>query len=63
MNTKLAPFDDVNVRRAVAAGIDREAMRRARGGDAVADIATHFIAPGTPGFREAGGAAGPGTTS
>jgi peptide/nickel transport system substrate-binding protein len=60
MNTTLAPFDDVNVRRAVAAGFDREAMRRVRGGDAVADIATHFITPGTPGFREAGGAAGPG---
>jgi peptide/nickel transport system substrate-binding protein len=60
LNTKVAPFDDVNVRKAVVAGFDREAMRLAHGGAAVADLATHFIPPGTPGYDEAGGPAGPG---
>ena len=55
MNTTVAPFDDVNVRRAVAAGFDREAMRRVRGGEMVGDIPTHMIPPGLPGFEEAGG--------
>src|SRR3954462_6363744 len=32
MNTTIKPFDDVNVRRAVIAGFDREAMRLTRGG-------------------------------
>ena len=32
MNTELAPFDDVHVRRAVAFAIDREGWSRARGG-------------------------------
>ena len=59
LNTQLEPFDDVNVRRAVVAGFDRTAMRLAMGGDAVTTPSTHFIPPGTPGFQEAGGAAGP----
>jgi peptide/nickel transport system substrate-binding protein len=60
MNTKLKPFDDVNVRRAVVAGFDREAMRLTRGGEVIGDIPTHFIPPGLQGFEEAGGAEGPG---
>jgi peptide/nickel transport system substrate-binding protein len=60
LNTKIAPFDDLNVRRAVVAGFDRDAMRLANGGAAVGTLATHFIPPGTPGYEEAGGAAGPG---
>ncbi len=60
MNTSVAPFDDVDVRRAVVAGFDREAMRLARGGAAVGDIPTHILPPGLPGFEEAGGFDGPG---
>jgi peptide/nickel transport system substrate-binding protein len=60
MNTTVKPFDDVNVRRAVVAGFDREALRLARGGEAVGDIPTHMIPPGLPGFEEAGGMQGPG---
>src|SRR3954463_16473915 len=60
LNTKLKPFDDVNVRRAVVAGFDREAMRLTRGGAVIGDIPTHFIPPGVPGFEEAGGLEGPG---
>lgn len=59
LNTKLAPFDDIDVRRAVAAAFDRTAARLAEGGATSGDLATHFIPPGTPGFAEAGGAAGP----
>jgi peptide/nickel transport system substrate-binding protein len=59
LNTKLKPFDDINVRRAIVAGFDRQAMRLTRGGSSVASLATHFIPPGTPGFVEAGGARGP----
>ncbi len=60
MNTTIKPFDDVNVRRAVIAGFDREAMRLTRGGALIGDIPTHFIPPEVPGFEEAGGLKGPG---
>jgi peptide/nickel transport system substrate-binding protein len=61
MNTKLAPFDDVNVRRAVVAGFDRRGAQRVAGGAQLAGpLATHFIPPGVPGFQEAGGLRGPG---
>jgi peptide/nickel transport system substrate-binding protein len=60
MNTTMKPFDDVNVRRAVVAGFDREAMRLTRGGELIGDIPTHYIPPGLLGFDEAGGVQGPG---
>jgi peptide/nickel transport system substrate-binding protein len=60
LNTTLKPFDRVDVRRAVLAGFDREAARRARGGAATGPLATHFLPPGIPGHEEAGGADGPG---
>jgi peptide/nickel transport system substrate-binding protein len=59
LNTRLKPFDNVDVRRAVVAGFDRQAMRLTGGGSSAATLATHFIPPGTPGFAEAGGANGP----
>ncbi len=43
----------------MVAGFDRQAMRLTAGGAAITGQATHFIPPGTPGFAEAGGAAGP----
>jgi peptide/nickel transport system substrate-binding protein len=60
MNTTIKPFDDINVRKAVIAGFDRNAMRLVRGGELVGDIPTHEIPPGLPGFEEAGGMKGPG---
>jgi peptide/nickel transport system substrate-binding protein len=60
MNTTVAPFDDINVRKAVVAGFDRQAVQLALGGKRVGTIATHFLPPGTPGFEQAGAAAGTG---
>src|SRR3954453_7530547 len=60
MNTTVKPFDDVNVRKAVVAGFDRNAMRLTRGGALVGDMPTHLLNPGIPGFDEAGGLKGPG---
>jgi peptide/nickel transport system substrate-binding protein len=60
LNTTVPPFDDADVRRAVVAGFDREAMRLARGGELVGDIPTHILPPGIPGFEQAGGLEGPG---
>ncbi len=59
LNTQEPPFDDVNVRKAVIAGSDREALRNTRGGALFGPVATHFIPPLIPGFDEAGGVAGP----
>lgn len=59
MNTQIPPFDDINVRKAVIASADREALRLARGGELVGPIATHFIPPSIAGFEEAGGLEGP----
>jgi peptide/nickel transport system substrate-binding protein len=60
LNTKIKPFDNVDVRRAVIAGFDREAMRLTRGGETIGDIPTHYIPPELLGFEEAGGLEGPG---
>jgi peptide/nickel transport system substrate-binding protein len=54
-DTKQAPFDDANVRKAVIAGFDRNALRLARGGEAIGPIANHFLPPGLPGHEESGG--------
>jgi peptide/nickel transport system substrate-binding protein len=58
MNTRLAPFTDSDVRRAVVAGFDRAGALRAVGGRLAGTLATHFIPPGVPGFAEAGGFSG-----
>jgi peptide/nickel transport system substrate-binding protein len=60
LNTTVPPFDDLDVRRAVVAGFDRNAMRLSRGGELLGDIPTHIVSPGVPGFEEAGGLKGPG---
>ena len=60
LNTKIPPFDDPNLRKAVAAATDREQMRLVRGGRMLGDVATHFLYPGVSGFEEAGGLEGPG---
>jgi peptide/nickel transport system substrate-binding protein len=60
LNTRVKPFDNINVRKAIAAAFDRNALRQAFGGPLTGDIPTHWIPPGQPGFDEAGGAQGPG---
>jgi peptide/nickel transport system substrate-binding protein len=60
MNMTVKPFDDINVRKAVSAGFDRNALLLTRGGKLVGDMATHYIPPGIAGFEEAGGAKGTG---
>jgi peptide/nickel transport system substrate-binding protein len=60
MNTTIKPLDNINVRKAIIAGFDRDAALKARGGKFTGDIPTHFLPPGIPGFEEAGGMAGPG---
>jgi len=58
LNTTIKPLNNVNFRRAIAAVIDRNALRLTRGGPAIGTIATHFIPPEMPGFQQAGGDAG-----
>ena len=60
LNTQRKPFSNINVRRAVSAVVDKQALRQTRGGPLVGDLGTHVIPPTTPGFEEAGGAKGPG---
>jgi peptide/nickel transport system substrate-binding protein len=60
LNSTIKPLDDLNVRRAILAGFDREAAIKARGGTFVGIPGTHFLPPGLPGFEEAGGKKGPG---
>ncbi len=58
LNTTVKPFDNVNVRRAAAAAIDRTTLRLTRGGPTLGPIATHYLAPKVPGHEEAGGTEG-----
>jgi peptide/nickel transport system substrate-binding protein len=58
LNTSRKPFDNLNVRKAIIAGMDREALLLTRGGHEVGPIAQHFIPPGVPGFEESGGVKG-----
>ena len=60
LTTTIKPLDDINVRKAIPAAFDRDAARKARGGEFVGPIATHFIPPGIDGFEDAGGQKGPG---
>jgi peptide/nickel transport system substrate-binding protein len=59
LNTQHGVFKNVNVRRAMWAALNREAIVKARGGSLVAEPGTHFIYPGVAGYEQAGGAAGP----
>jgi len=59
VNNKQGPFANVNVRKALWAALDRVALDKARGGELVTNVMTHFIYPEIPGFEQAGGLAGP----
>jgi peptide/nickel transport system substrate-binding protein len=58
VNNKVGPFSNINLRKALWAALDRTAMNKARGGELVTNVATHFIYPTIPGFEQAGGLAG-----
>jgi peptide/nickel transport system substrate-binding protein len=60
LNTTKKPMDNINVRKAIAAAINRSAMLLAFGGTAIGQVANHIIPPGVAGFDEAGGAKGTG---
>ena len=57
-NTRTKPFDNLNVRKAIIAGFDREALLLTRGGKEVGPVQQHYIPPGVPGFEESGGEKG-----
>ncbi|HEX4438099.1 MAG TPA: ABC transporter substrate-binding protein [Solirubrobacteraceae bacterium] len=59
LNNKTGPFKNIDLRKALWAALDREALDRARGGSLVTSVATHFIWPTINGFDESGGLAGP----
>jgi peptide/nickel transport system substrate-binding protein len=54
-DSKVKPFDNVNIRKAIIASSNRDALRLTRGGKILGDIANGWIPPGIPGFEEAGG--------
>ena len=59
LNTSIPPFNNVDLRRAVYANLDRAAIVKVKGGALTGVVGTHFVYPGTAGFTEAGGYAGP----
>ncbi len=59
LNNSRPPFNNVNLRRAVYANLNREAIIKEKGGVLTGEPGTHFIYPGTAGFAEAGGYPGP----
>ena len=59
LNTQMAPFDDINVRKAVIANSNRTDLRNTRGGELTGPVATHYLPPDFPGFEEGGGLEGP----
>jgi peptide/nickel transport system substrate-binding protein len=59
LNTAHGPFRNIDLRKAVWAALDRDAIVKGRGGPLVAQPMTHFIYPTVAGYEQAGGAAGP----
>ena len=53
MNLALAPFDDIHVRKAMNWIMDKDALRRTRGGPMFGEIAGHYFVPSMlPGVNE-----------
>jgi peptide/nickel transport system substrate-binding protein len=59
LNTKVKPFDNINVRKAVFAVYDRQALILSRGGTEQGTPAWSYLPPGFPGYEESGGATPP----
>jgi peptide/nickel transport system substrate-binding protein len=53
--TNIKPFDNINIRKAIIAASNRDALRLTRGGKFIGDVANGWIPPNFPGFKEAGG--------
>lgn len=60
LNTQMAPFDDIDVRKAVIANSNRTDLRNTRGGELTGPVASHYLPPDFPGHEEAGGLEGTG---
>jgi peptide/nickel transport system substrate-binding protein len=60
MNPHIKPLDNVNVRKAIIAVTNRNALVLTRGGKYIGTPATHMIPPEMPGFEQSGGDAGTG---
>jgi peptide/nickel transport system substrate-binding protein len=54
-NTTEKPFDNIDVRKAIIAASDREALRLSQGGAVSGGLASGWLPPGLPGYAEAGG--------
>ncbi len=59
VNNAKGPFSNVDVRKALWAATDREAMVKVSGGQIVGAVGTHFLYPGSLGYQQAGGDHGP----
>ena len=59
VNSHQGPFANIDLRKAFWAALDRTAMNKARGGELVTNVMTHFLYPEIPGFEQAGGLKGP----
>jgi peptide/nickel transport system substrate-binding protein len=59
LNNHYGPFANVNVRRALWAILNREELIKLGGGSIIGIPGSHFIYPGTNGYTQAGGDAGP----
>ncbi len=59
LNNAHGPFKSVDLRKAVWAALDRDALVKVRGGKLTGEPMTHFLYPGVNGYEQAGGAAGP----
>lgn len=59
VNNAHGPFKNVDLRKALWAALNRTSMDKARGGELVTNVATHFIYPTINGFEQAGGLKGP----
>src|SRR3954451_4806859 len=55
LNTAIPPFNNANLRKAVVAQTNRNALIQTRGGPLLGNPATHVLPPGLAGFKEAGG--------
>jgi peptide/nickel transport system substrate-binding protein len=55
LNSAIPPFNNENLRKAVVAATNRNALIQTRGGPTLGKPATHILPPGLGGFEEAGG--------
>jgi peptide/nickel transport system substrate-binding protein len=59
LNTAHGPFTNIDLRKAVWAALDRDAIVKVRGGPLTGQPMTHFLYPTVAGYEQAGGPEGP----